>query len=184
MLPSLRRAMIRSIRMRAFRRGEDGVTMIEFAIILPVMLVLFIGLVEFCEAFSITRKLSNAASTVSDLVSQEPSVTSAGLEDIRQVATELMRPYSNTPLNIVIVSVVANEDNITTVAWSHPPGAYAAGAAYTLPQAGLTEPFSSIIVAEASYNFTPSVANFLGSFTIIEQAFFRPRFSQAVAKLD
>lgn len=156
----------------------------EFALIMPVLVILFIGLVEFSEAFTVTRKLSNTASTVSDLVSQEPTVSTADLTDIEQVASELMRPYSNTPLTVRIISVVADADNATTVAWSYPVGAYATGAAYSLPQAGLTEPNSSLIVAEASYGFTPSIGNVLGTFTIDERAFFKPRFSQSVEKLD
>src|SRR5688572_12199773 len=65
---------------RRFRRSEQGVTLIEFALIFPIMLLLFIGLVEFGEAFSVNRKISNAASTVSDLISQERSVTNAELQ--------------------------------------------------------------------------------------------------------
>ena len=173
--------------LRAFRdiRGDErGVTLVEFALVLPVMIVIFIGLVEFSEAFTVARKLSGAAGTVSDLVAQESSVTNASLNDIEQVAGELMQPYSDTPLNVVIVSVVADENNATTVAWSYPAGAYAVGTPYTLPQAGLTEAGSSLIVTEASYNFTPTVSRFLGTFLLNERAFFRPRFSQAVTKLD
>lgn len=162
------------------RKSERGVTLIEFALILPIMVMLFIGLVEFSEAFTVTRKLSNTASTVSDLVSQETSVSTVDLTDIEQIAIELMRPYSDTPLTLTIVSVVADVDNVTTVDWSYPAGSHAVGSAYSLPQPGLTEPNSSLIVAETSYEFTPTIGNFLGTFTINERAFFRPRFSQSV----
>lgn len=171
-------------RLRRVVRGESGVTLIEFALVLPILTVLFVGLVEFSEAFSITRKLSNAASTVSDLVAQQPSVTTAQLNDIESIADELIKPYSAAPMSIVIVSVVADADNVTTVAWSHPSGAYSVGAAYPLPEEQLTEAFSNLIVAEAEYDFTPTVGSFLGSFTISQRAFFRPRFSGSVAKLD
>ena len=67
---------------RRLGRSEQGVTMIEFALVFPIMLFLFMGLVEFGEAFSVDRKISNAASTISDLVSQESTVTTAELQDI------------------------------------------------------------------------------------------------------
>jgi Flp pilus assembly protein TadG len=171
-------------RLNDFGQREQGVTLIEFALILPIMIVLFIGLVEFTEAFTVTRKLSNTASTVSDLVSQEPTVNTAALNDIEEIAAQLMQPYSETPLTLVIVSVVADANNVTTVDWSYPAGSHATGSAYSLPEAGLTEPNSSLIVAEASYDFTPTIGNFLGSFTINERAFFKPRFSLSVEKTD
>lgn len=172
---------------RLFRRtaaGERGVTMIEFALVLPFLVVLFIGLVEFAEAFTVMRKLSMAAHTVSDLVAQEPSVDTAELNDVSLVADEILKPYGTAPLTIVIVSVVSDVDNAATVAWSHPASAYVPGTAYALPEAALTDPNTSLIVAEATYDFTPTVSRFLGSFQMNERGFFRPRFTQTVLKLD
>ena len=166
------------------RKDERGVTLIEFALILPLMVLLFIGLVEITEALTASRKLTKTANTVSDLVAQEPSVTNADLSDIRQVARQLMQPFSDVPLNTVIISVVADANNNTTVAWSFPPGSVPAGSPYDLPDAGLTEANSSLIVTEASYNFTPTVSNIVGNFQINQEAFFRPRLTPNVAKLD
>jgi hypothetical protein len=83
-----------------------------------------------------------------------------------------------------VVSVVADAQNATSVDWSYPTGAYVPGAAYQLPEAGLTEPSTSIIVAEATYDFTPTVTRFLGSFQMNERAFFRPRLNAIVPKTD
>ncbi len=167
-----------------FRKDERGVTLIEFAIILPIMVLLFIALVEFTEAFIVSRKLAQTANTVADLVAQEPSITDAQLADIQQVGSQIMQPFSNVPLNLVTISVVADANNVTTVDWSFPAGAVAPGSPFDLPEAGLTEANSSIIVTEATYNFTPTLSNFLGTFQINEDAFFRPRLTPNVAKLD
>src|SRR5262249_20721618 len=140
----------RCLARRRFVKAARGVALIEFALVLPILIILFLGVVEFSEAFTILRKLSTSASTVSDLVSHHPTVTTADLDDIKLVANEIMQPYSSTPLSLVIVSVVADQDNATTVAWSYPSNAHATGAAYNLPQSGLTEPNSSIIVVEAT----------------------------------
>lgn len=171
--------------LRSARRCEDGVAMIEFALVLPIMIFIFVGMVEFGEAFSINRKVENAASTVADLVSQQGSVTDDTLEDITRVAEQILLPYRSAPLSLRIISVVANAQNsATTVAWSFGPGAPAANTAFTLPQAGLTEANSSIIVVEAEYDFTPTVGHFLGSFDITGHAFFRPRMARVVMKTD
>lgn len=169
---------------RGFGRGEHGVTMIEFALVFPMMLLFFIGLVEFGEAFSVDRKLSNIASTISDLVSQEGSVTTAELQDISTIANDLIQPYRAAPLALRIVSVVADAQNRTTVAWTYPVGALAVGSAYALPQSQLTEANSSIIVTQASYAFRPTIGYFIGSITLNGAAYFRPRLTRVVAKTD
>lgn len=171
---------------RRFKQSERGVTLIEFALIFPIMIFLFIGLVEFGEAFSVNRKISNAASTVSDLISQESSITNAELQDIAIVASEIVKPYRTAPFSMRIISVVANATNTsTTVAWSYPPGSPAVGSVFPLPGGQrLTEPNSSLIVAETSYAFTPSVGYFVGAITLNGVAYFRPRLARTVAKTD
>jgi len=169
---------------RRLGASERGVTLIEFALVFPIMLVLFIGMVEFGEAFSVSRKINNAASTVADLVSQENSVTNARLADIATVANEIIKPYRAAPFSLRIISVVADENNArVNVAWTYPENAAAVGQEYTaLPSTAMTEANSSLIVTETSYAFTPSVGYFIGSITLNGIAYFRPRMTQAVAK--
>jgi Flp pilus assembly protein TadG len=169
---------------RRFRRREDGAVLVEFAIILPILAVLFLGLAEFTEAFSVNRKLAGAAGAVADLVAQEASVNNDFLADTDSLAQELMKPHNTAPFQLVVVSIVADADNTTTVDWSYPSGAYAKGAGYALPDGAMTSPNSSMIVAEARYNFTPTVGQFLGTFEMSETAYFRPRLAQKVMKTN
>jgi Flp pilus assembly protein TadG len=166
--------------------AEDGLALIEFALVLPIMIVMFVGMVEFGEAFSINRKVENVASTVADLVSQQAAVSDADLADIVRVGNQLMLPYRSAPLRVRIISVVADATNqAKTVAWSYGPGAPASGSAYTaLPRSGLTEANSSLIVVESEYDFSPTLRNFLGNFEINGAAYFRPRLTRTVTKSD
>lgn len=172
---------------RRLRRDEGGASLIEFTLIFPLLVGLFLGLVEFGEAFSVSRRVSNAAAAASDLVSQVPSVTDADLSDIALVTTELLKPYKSDNFGMVISSVVANQDNTgATVAWSYATGqgatARTQGGAYTLPS-GITEPASSIIMVETFYSFTPTVGLYLtGTHKLEGQAYFRPRLTRVVAK--
>jgi Flp pilus assembly protein TadG len=52
--------------LRRLRRREDGVSAVEFALILPVMLILFFGCVEVGDALTIDRKVAHVASTLSE----------------------------------------------------------------------------------------------------------------------
>jgi Flp pilus assembly protein TadG len=168
----------------ALRQCESGAMLIEFALVFPILVMMFLGLVEFGEAFAVNRKLTNAASTVSDLVAQVATITPSDLNDIARVAEEIVKPYAVTPMRTVVSSVEADKDGNVKVAWSYAHGSGAAareaGTAFTLPS-GLIEPNSSIIVAETFYQFSPSVGMFLtGPIQLSGEAFFRPRLSSAV----
>ena len=51
-------------------RDRSGIAAIEFAVIVPVMLVMFFGTVEFPPAIAVDRKVTLIARTLSDLTSQ------------------------------------------------------------------------------------------------------------------
>ena len=173
---------------RRFAERADGAALIEFTLAFPIMVALFAGVVEFSEAFAVNRKLTNAAATVSDLVSQRTQVSAADLDDIVKIADTLLSPYSSTNFGLVISSVEADQKGATKVGWSYAHGTGASardqGTDFS-PPSGLTEPGSSIIVAEASYQFTPTVAMYLtGTITLTRQAYFRPRSTRAVQKIN
>ncbi len=99
-----------------------------------------------------------------------------------------MSPYHD-PLKIVITSVVADANNNGKVAWSYASSgaARAVNSSYPVPT-GLTEPGSSVIVAEVTYAFTPLVnmTKFFspGSFNINRTFYARPRKSLVVTKTN
>lgn len=171
---------------RRFAKAGSGVAMVEFSLTFPMLIALFLGVVEFSEAFSVSRKLTNATATVADLVSQRRDLTNGDLNDLTRVADTLLAPYSASHLGLVISSVEADQKGNTKVGWSfsHGNGATARdqGSAFAPPD-GLTEPGSSIIVAEGTYQFTPTIGLYLtGVITISRQAYFRPRLVRVIPK--
>jgi Flp pilus assembly protein TadG len=170
---------------RALARAEQGAALIEFTLVFPVLIFLLLGVVEFSEAFAVSRKLSNAAATVADLVSQEAKVTDADLDDISKVADALVAPFGPDKLGLVVTSVVADNTNNTSVSWSYAHGRGATRRTDIALPRGLTEAKSSVIVAETSYQFTPTIGFFLtGVITLNGKAFFHPRVTSLIAKDD
>ena len=70
----------------ALRLLDDrrGVAAIEFAMIVPIMLVLFFGTVEFSSGVAVDRKVSLMARTLSDLTSQSTAVADVDLRFLRR----------------------------------------------------------------------------------------------------
>ena len=167
----------------ALSRDRDGLAAVEFALIVPILVGLYIGAVEFSNALTVDRRITSVASTIADLTAQAEEVDSDDVEDMFNAARAIMTPYASDGISIVLTSVVADEDNKTTVHWScsvGSEGAHAKGSAYTLPE-NLTQPFTSVIVAEVEYTYSPPVVKYLDQDVNLSETFYlRPRRSLTV----
>ncbi len=73
---------------RRFGRKIDGIAAVEFALIVPIMLCMFIGTVELSQAITVDRRVTQVASTTADLVARQKTkyiifATCACLDDQR-----------------------------------------------------------------------------------------------------
>ena len=132
---------------------------------------------------------TQVATTAADLTAQVKSVTKYDIADIQAASKSILTPYSTAPLKIVLSSVVADDNNVGKVEWScaNTGAARGTGTTYKVPT-GLTEPKSSVIVAEVTYGFRPLVglSTFFnpGSFDMKRTFYARPRRSLTVKKTD
>jgi Flp pilus assembly protein TadG len=175
-------------RLRGLRRDTSGHAFLEAALIFPILISLFLGISEFSEALTVSRRIEAAAGTSADLVARLRTVSSAELAQIKPMVEEMFRPFPTTSIGLVISSVVADDDNTTTVAWSYADGAGAsahnAGSALGLP-AGLTEPNTSVIVAEVNYTFNSTLAVLIvGDKPMRAEGYMRPRLVNEITKAD
>jgi Flp pilus assembly protein TadG len=169
-------------------REQSGHALIEAALIFPILLGLFLGVSEFSEAFTVSRRLQGAAHTAADLVARVQSVTAQDLDGVKAMIDETMKPYSVASLGVIVTSVVADEEDgtATTVEWSDVRGAgvspHAAGSALKLPT-GLTPPKASVIFAEVKYEFKSTLATMIvGTVSLRAEAYQRPRLGLKVLK--
>ncbi len=63
-----------SQRVTRFRHDERGVSAVEFAMLLPLMITLYLGTVEISQGVGIDRKVTLTTRTVADLASQVSSM--------------------------------------------------------------------------------------------------------------
>lgn len=168
---------------KKFIDNEDGISLIEFAFLLPVMLVLLIGTVEVSNILRIDRKVTQAAHTAVDLIGQASSINDAEFADIL-VAVELsVFPYAENNLSLGVSSVEFDiTDGTASVGWTESlrGGVVDNAIAQTvdLEVAGY-----SVVVAKAGYSYQPLFNNFLfDGFEIEETAYGRPRNSLVVVR--
>ena len=163
--------------------GEKGAVLVEAVVVIPILLMIFVGLVEFSQAFTARRRVQSVASTTADLVSQAVSVAQSDLNDIASAGGQLMLPFASTGLTLTLMSVGADANSNITVNWScswtsvtSSGTCSTTGAPYTSLPSGLISANQCIIIAQTAYTYTPILADFLANgVQFASSAYFFPR---------
>jgi Flp pilus assembly protein TadG len=168
-----------------FRAKVDGFAAVEFALVAPIMIVMFVGTVELTEALSMDRRMTTIADSVADLVSQSASVTDAELADIATIADSLLGGADPTKLQVMVASIVADPKGNPIVDWSYgtSDNLPTPGSPYTELPYGMLTAGQGVIISEAVYKFKPPIAHFmLGETRLEESAKKMPRLGLKVDK--
>ena len=93
---------------RRYADSRDGVAAIEFAMIVPIMAIMFIGAVELSQAITVDRRVTQVASSTADLVARaEKQISQNEITDILKVGGYILKPYAEAPVQIVIRNVTS-----------------------------------------------------------------------------
>jgi Flp pilus assembly protein TadG len=176
-------------------KDRSGIAATEFAVIVPVMLVMFFGTVEFSAGVAVDRKVTLVARTLSDLTSQGTTATDVTLGNSFAAANAIFYPYPATPTISTITELAVDPTTLkVTVVWSRSATINAAGSVVlttghpcsyvpTIP-AALVVGGTSLIWSEVSYLYKPAV-NYGGliataGINLSDVAYTRPRQSGSV----
>src|SRR6266581_377309 len=162
---------------RDLARDRSGIAATEFAVIVPIMLVMFFGTVEFSSGVAVDRKVTLVARTLSDLTSQAPasvSVTDTYLQNVFTASIAIMTPYPATPTKAQISEIYIDSTKVAKVQWSKAAiigtaatqatlasSTHNVGDIITIPTA-LQVPQTYLILSEVSYLYTPTVGYVMG----------------------
>jgi Flp pilus assembly protein TadG len=171
---------------RRFGADAEAAALIEFAMLLPLMLTLYLGGVEVSQAVSADRKVTLVSRTVADLVSQSASVSNADMSNILAAGTAVSAPYNGAVLKIIVSSVNIDASNKATILWSDTLNGTARTVGSTVTSslpAALNVANTTLIWAEVSYAYKPVIGYVVtGTLTLHDQMFMRPRLSTSVQR--
>lgn len=178
--------MIRALKhgLAGFFRDHRAASAVEFALIAPFMILLYLGAVEVSLALSIDRKITSAASALADLVAQDDVVTDGEMADIMTAGGVIIAPFDTGPLQIRITSVLMNGSDEVSVQWSDAVGLtpYAAGGGAPVPT-GVLQRNRSVIMVEVQYQYDTMFSELgVNHFDISEVFYLRPRQSIVVSR--
>jgi Flp pilus assembly protein TadG len=172
-----------------FAHDAGGASAVEFAVILPVMLLMFFGTVTVSSGVAVDRKVTLVARTLSDLVSQASVITDSDFSNCFAASTSIMTPYSPTPVKAKISEVKIDANSKATIVWSKASNDTARGVGSvvtgTVP-AALLVPNTYLIWSEVSYDYKPAIGYDGASgyaaptFPLGESFYTRPRQSACV----
>ncbi len=171
-------------RLTHFVRDRRGVSAVEFAMLLPLMVALYLGGVEISTGIAIDRKVTLVARTLADLVAQASSVNTTDVNNILGASAAVVQPYDDSKLKITVTSVKIDAQGNASVAWSDSKNGTArgVGSTVTLPTA-LNVPSTSLIWAETQYAYTPNIGFMItGTRNLTDQIYMRPRLSDCVLR--
>lgn len=185
-----------------FGRREDGSMAVEFALIAPVLLFLFFGMIELTDAIAAKRRVTMAVSTMADLVtnSRDDWIHADGVEDVLDATAAVLQPYGIEQAVTRLTCVTWDDtEKKQIVVWSvertgagsiiEPTGeGYKRGDHFTSlgakqvldPVEEMVSPDYHMIVGEISYPYDPPLGHLLGTFDIEQREARLPRREEYV----
>lgn len=164
--------------------SREGAVAVEFALIFPVMLTLFLGSFEVTNLLSANLKMTAAAETAADLAAGATSLTPAQIDSFGAAATLVMTPLAPSGFKLAFASVVYRGPGSTPlVAWHHEQNGAAPITSRGLDGATLEKLGSgSVILVQATYDYSSPLSFVLSkTYTLTDKAYDRPRYVEEVS---
>ena len=185
------------LRLGRLAGDQSGTAIVEFAVLLPVLLTLFIGSYETSNLLLAYMKLEAAAETAADLVGQTPvntilvdSGSSNGWDfsNITSAVQQVMTPFPTTSLQVSYASITYSTGSAvidwhkeTTGATAITVGALPGGATATTMGTAATGSNDSIVAVKVVYSYTSPLSSYFNSdYVLTEWAYNRPRYVSCV----
>jgi len=170
-------------RLRRFAGNQRGVAAVEMALVMPVMLILLLGSLETVTLLRADSKVQAIAFTTGDLMTLEPTLSTATVNDIFTAASLMIQPFTSTGLKIGVASVVFDPvDGSPSVAWTEALNGGAVPNPLTMA-AGMGAPGESVIIVYVEYAYPALFADVVFSpITLDESVTVRPRRSDTITR--
>ena len=181
-----------ALRRSAARLGRDkrGNAAIEFAVIVPVMLTMFFGVVEFSSAVAVNRKISMAAEELADLAARYKEVPDTEIANFFTIARAVITPYSTTVLKATITEIYIDPaTGLGRAQWSKGDVVRLPGSTVPVPANLIARDATNnilasqyLIFAETSYVYVPAVGYVMATagVSLSDVSYMRPRLSTCV----
>lgn len=172
---------------RRFASSTRGIAAVEFAMVLPVLAVIFLASVDGGRAIATYMKVRAATYTIAAITNQYSTIHDAQAQGNLGAAATVLAPYSTGPLGITISQIAIDSKGKATISWSDTQGgtARSVGSSVTVPT-NLNVPSSYLIFGEVNYSYQ-TLFGYFGNNTVInlsDNLYTTPRISAAITRIS
>jgi len=185
--------------LKSIWKNQDGVSAVEFAIIVPFLFLLYLGGAGLSLMLQADRRVTTVTATIGDLTSRTTVLTTSDVSDIFLAADQLLLPLDPDLAGLRVSSLVSDSSGEVTVAWSDacgpteqaPDGTSSAtiaplpaGSVFTSLPSGILQPDGSIILSEVIYPYESEVGTVGLMFDgeLSDRFYLRPRRTEEIIR--
>ena len=172
---------------RLFSRDQRGLAAVEFALIAPILILLFLCVVEVSNLLSADAKMRAATAAVGDLVTQDSDgmINAADIAILQAASRAIMAPIpvNSNQLTIYVTNYSVDASSNVTVSWRRrvgrngDPAATGSGACTPngLP-VSLRASTNDVVRVDGNYTWTPMFMPGWTSLTLKSTTYNMPRY--------
>lgn len=173
-----------------FGRDRRAVAAVEFALLAPLLLVLYLGGTDLADGLDVNKKVSRSASILADLVARQISATPDQLQDMFAIGATTLLPYDRKAVGIKVTAIsvgkAKKEDPDSAIQskvdWSRANALETAdkkGDHIAIPDALRTDG-AYYIKVDVSLDFTPLNSWVVSRIPMRETYYLEPRYTNTV----
>jgi Flp pilus assembly protein TadG len=177
---------------RRFLASQRGVAALEFAMIMPVLLILFLSTFDVGNAILVYLKVRSATYELAAIANQygtgsTAQISTSTMSEITSATSAVMAPFPASSAVITISQIDATSNSKATVSWSYTVnGTKLSGTYKGLPAKMAKNTCNNkypcyFILSSVKYPYTPLFGSFMtGTLTLSDSLLVTPRVSKCV----
>lgn len=161
-----------------FAAAKQGVAAVEFALILPILVVMLLATFDGGRAIAAYMKMRAATYALASITNQYAKIQSVDMTAILGATSVVMAPYTGGTPAVKISQIQINNAGVASVEWSAAQGTTARAVPSPIsPPTAMIVNSSYLILAEVSYTYTPLFGYFGSSsgITFSDSLYVTPR---------
>jgi len=177
--------------LKKFHQNKDGVAAIEFALIAPILIFMYLGLLEISMGIMADRDVSHATNVAGDLASQVEELDKGQIENILTAAVTVMAPKDITPgairMSLETWKIDTDTDTPESLGKATIGGTITHGAPdmQKLRDLNLLTDTSGVVIATINYDYVPVGTYYMDSVITLHETFvLKPRRSASIPMKD
>jgi hypothetical protein len=157
--------------LKSFITCSHGISFVEFALILPVLMLFLFGTIEVARYAIINQKLDKAANAMADFATQGSNIRSVDLDTYASSLDQIMHPFTFSG-TVIFTSIVhydngvppCTDSNVICISWQATrlggdnSQIGAVGGSPSLPDGYIVDAGQNVIAAEVYLNYSPMLA--------------------------